>query len=106
MVLTDIDGVDLHVIIQDLTNESSVSSKAAIAVAASIYAHKRAIHASSNDTHAQAVSWYNLGWAEHRAYISSMAKSNRFLKAAMRAFKRAIELESRQLPNSGMLWES
>ncbi|KAK7529998.1 uncharacterized protein J3D65DRAFT_580047 [Phyllosticta citribraziliensis] len=70
---------------------------------ASILAHKRAIHACSQDVHAQAVSWYNLGWAELRAHLCceqdvdpiSKGKTNlKQIKAAMRCFKRAIELEA------------
>lgn len=65
---------------------------------AAILAHKRAIHASSHDTHAQAVAYYNLGWIENRAHIclspSLKRKSTRYQKAAVRCFKRAIELEA------------
>lgn len=65
---------------------------------AAILAHKRAIHVSSHDTHAQAVAYYNLGWIEHRAHVclspSLKKKSTRYQKAAVRCFKRAIELEA------------
>ncbi|PMD42619.1 TPR-like protein [Hyaloscypha variabilis F] len=65
---------------------------------AAILAHKRAIHASAHDMHAQAVAYYNLGWAEHRAHVcvgpELKKKSTRYLKAAVRCFKRAIELEA------------
>ncbi|PQE32365.1 hypothetical protein CJF32_00001107 [Rutstroemia sp. NJR-2017a WRK4] len=65
---------------------------------ASILAHKRAIHASSHDTHAQAVAYYNLGWIEHRTHVCLATglkkRSTRYLKAAVRCFKRAIELEA------------
>lgn len=65
---------------------------------AAILAHKRAIHASSHDTHAQAVAYYNLGWIEYRAHVclspSLKKKSTRYQKAAVRCFKRAIELEA------------
>jgi superkiller protein 3 len=65
---------------------------------AAILAHKRAIHASSHDIHAQAVAYFNLGWTEHRAHITLVPdlkkKSTRYLKAAVRCFKRAIELEA------------
>lgn len=68
-----------------------------------IMACKRAIHAATKDIHAQAVAWYNLGWTEYRAHIcleqvldvsGKAAKSKTYLKASMRAFKRAIELEA------------
>ncbi|KAI5286919.1 Superkiller protein 3 [Ascosphaera aggregata] len=68
---------------------------------AAILAYKRAVMSSSTDVYAQAVAWYNLGWAEHRAYVCEedeaamgMKRSKRFLKASMRCFKRAIELEA------------
>lgn len=62
---------------------------------AGIMAYKRAITACTHDIHAQAVSWYNLGWAEHRAYTCSGLKSGKkYLKAAVRCFKSAIELEA------------
>lgn len=68
---------------------------------ASIVAYKRAIHVSLHDSHAQAVSWYNLGWAEYNAnrtiqLDASKGKkhSRKFLKASLRCFKRAIELEA------------
>lgn len=63
-----------------------------------ILAHKRAIHASAHDVHAQAVAYYNLGWAEYRAHVclSEAIKrtSTTYQKAAVRCFKRAIELEA------------
>lgn len=69
---------------------------------ASIVAQKRAVHSASSDRHARAVFWYNLGWVEHQTYVSaspalltsSKRKARRFLKAAVRCFKRAIELEA------------
>jgi superkiller protein 3 len=63
-----------------------------------ILSHKRAIHASAHDMHAQAVAYYNLGWAEHRAHVcvgpDLKNRSTRYLKAAVRCFKRSIELEA------------
>ena len=63
-----------------------------------ILSHKRAIHASAHDMHAQAVAYYNLGWIEYRAHVCLYAalkrRSTRYLKAAVRCFKRAIELEA------------
>lgn len=67
-------------------------------VHAAVLSHKRAIFSSSHDVHAQAVAYYNLGWAEHRAHVCLQSglqkKSTRYLKAAVRCFKRAIELEA------------
>jgi superkiller protein 3 len=65
---------------------------------ATILAHKRAIQASANDVHAQAVAYYNLGWAEHRAHmclpVRLRKKATAYLKASIACFKRAIELEA------------
>ncbi|GAB0134629.1 hypothetical protein EsDP_00002993 [Epichloe bromicola] len=67
-------------------------------VHAIILSCKQAIHVSAGDIHAQAVAHYNLGWAEHRAHTclptSPRKKSSNYMKASVRAFKRAIELES------------
>ncbi|KAK3622981.1 Superkiller protein 3 [Elasticomyces elasticus] len=60
-----------------------------------ILAYKRAISSCSHDLHAQAVAWYNLGWAEHRANLGSDAKGGKkYLRTAVRCFKKAIELEA------------
>ena len=63
-----------------------------------ILCHKCAIQAAAHDLHAQAVAYFNLGWAEHRAHVCLKdllkKKSTRYLKAAVRCFKRAIELEA------------
>lgn len=60
-----------------------------------ILAYKRAIGSASHEVHAQAVAWYNLGWAEHMAYATTDDKAGkRYLTAAVRCFKRAIELEA------------
>ncbi|KAG6040340.1 hypothetical protein E4U41_000846 [Claviceps citrina] len=68
------------------------------ALHATILSCKQAVHVSVGDIHAQAVAHYNLGWAEYRAHAclptSLRKKSNGCLKASVRAFKRAIELES------------
>jgi superkiller protein 3 len=83
-----------------LSSADGVASNSCII--ATILAYKRAVFVSADDVHAQAVSWYNLGWAEYRAYrcIESDAgkkekkQVRKFLKAAIRCFKRAIELEA------------
>ena len=65
---------------------------------AMILCFKQAIHSSALDRHAQAVGYFNLGWAEQRAHAclprDSRKKANNYIKAAVRAFKRAIELEA------------
>lgn len=59
---------------------------------------KQAIHVTSQDRHAQAVGYFNLGWAEQQAHaclkLESRKKPSNYVKAAIRAFKRAIELEA------------
>ncbi|KAF4989405.1 hypothetical protein FGRMN_9130 [Fusarium graminum] len=65
---------------------------------ATILCHKQGVYIASNDRHAQAVAYYNLGWAEYRAHIclptDIRKKSSSYIKAAVRSFKRAIELEA------------
>ena len=101
-LLADVDemGQNYVSLPEDESGESSISD---ICIYASILAYKRAIHVSIQDVHAQAVSWYNLGWAEYRAYKSVQIRSSKgkgkkqprkFLKASIRCFKRAIELEA------------
>lgn len=99
MILADVDKISVELLTP--TEGDTPSDKADRCLVAAILAHKRAIHASSSDQHAQAVSWYNLGWAEHQAYVSGDQilrtqgkQPRRFLKASMKCFKRAIELEA------------
>ncbi|KAI9376278.1 hypothetical protein BJX61DRAFT_417409 [Aspergillus egyptiacus] len=98
-ILADVDEVGRDYI-STLKDEKEVPTLADECMHASILAYKRAIHVSLQDIHAQAVSWYNLGWAEYRAYRSMRPSGERkkqtrkYLKAAMRCFKRAIELEA------------
>ncbi|RMZ89779.1 hypothetical protein DV736_g2986, partial [Chaetothyriales sp. CBS 134916] len=86
--------------LQDTQNQSP-DSPADKCLIAAIMAHKRAIHACAHDRHAQAVSWFNLGSAEYQAYVYAGVtlqikghQPRRFIKAAIRCFKRAIELEA------------
>ncbi|KAJ5594172.1 uncharacterized protein N7459_000380 [Penicillium hispanicum] len=97
-IMSDVDGVGLNWL---ETSDSEDAFSADLGIQMSILAYKRAIHVTVQDLHAQAVAWYNLGWAEYRAYRSVQASSGsngkkprKFLKAAMRCFKRAIELEA------------
>ena len=76
---------------------------------ATILAHKRSIQASLHDSHAHAAAWCNLGWAEFRANVCGRQSgvalkggSMRYLKASVRCFKRAIELEA----GNSELWNS
>lgn len=67
---------------------------------ATILTYKIALSVSASDKHSHAVAWYNLGWAEYRVYKCwehegvDSKKHHGFLKASMRCFKRAIELEA------------
>lgn len=82
--------------------EDGASAQSNACLYATILAYKRAVSVSADDVHAQAVGWYNLGWAEYRAYKCLSSGPTRkgkklprkFLKAAIRCFKRAIELEA------------
>ena len=79
-------------------DKSPLGSDLSRCVDAMIVCFKQAIHVSALDRHAQAVGYYNLGWAEHRAHACLPAESRKkptgYAKAAVRSFKRAIELEA------------
>ncbi|KAK5172682.1 Superkiller protein 3 [Saxophila tyrrhenica] len=90
--LSDVDQISLDSVQSGLDNEERGSMTA---VLSGILAFKQAIHSCSHDIHAQAVAWYNLGLAEQRAFTCADAKAGRkYLRAAVRCFKRAIELEA------------
>ena len=99
-VFTDVDGVGVDLIsVKGLyPKDEQDGLNFTRCLHAAVLAHKRAIHASAHDTHAQAVAYYNLGWTEYRAHTCILPKlqkrSTRYLKAAVRCFKRAIELEA------------
>ncbi|KAL3426141.1 tetratricopeptide [Phlyctema vagabunda] len=99
-LFANIDGVSLDVIFAKgiYAKDEEAGLNLTRYVHAAILCHKRAINASAHDTHAQAVAYYNLGWAEHRAHACVSTglkkKSTRYLKTAVRCFKRAIELEA------------
>lgn len=99
-VFDDIDGVGVDIVFAKglYAKDEQDGLNLTRCLHATILAQKRAVHASATDLHAQAVAYYNLGWAEHRAHICLCTglkkKSTRYLKAAVRSFKRAIELEA------------
>ncbi|OWP05159.1 hypothetical protein B2J93_3290 [Marssonina coronariae] len=99
-LLADVDGVGVDVVFANglYSEDEADGLNLTRCMHASALAHKRAIHASAHDVHAQAVAYFNLGWAEHRAHTCLCAglkkRSTRYLKAAVRCFKRAIELEA------------
>ncbi|KAI9927714.1 hypothetical protein ASPWEDRAFT_52295 [Aspergillus wentii DTO 134E9] len=101
-ILADVDEVGQNYVAL-LEGEGNGDFKPSdVCIYSSILAYKRAIYVSLQDIHAQAVAWYNLGWAEYGAYRNVQFGSSKkgkkhprkFLKASMRCFKRAIELES------------
>lgn len=98
--LQDVDGVDSNVVLAKgiFADNEQLGVDLTRSLHATILAHKRAIHVSANDVHAQAIAYYNLGWAENRAHqclpSQIRSQSSRYQKAAVRCFKRAIELEA------------
>ncbi|KAK2759815.1 Superkiller protein 3 [Arachnomyces sp. PD_36] len=100
--VADVDGLGTDPLALLRAEDDNPSACSNACLYAAILAYKRAVSVSSHEVHAQAVAWYNLGWSEYRAYkcldLESTGKSKkalkRFLKAAMRCFKRAIELEA------------
>lgn len=99
-ILHDVDRVAKSVILaeESVPEDEGVGIDLTRSLHASILAHKRAVHLSAQDVHAQAVAYYNLGWAEHRAHaclpVDLKSKASRYLRAAVKCFKRAIELEA------------
>ncbi|EKD18777.1 tetratricopeptide [Drepanopeziza brunnea f. sp. 'multigermtubi' MB_m1] len=99
-IFADVDGVGIDVVFADglYAKDEVEGLNLTRCLHASVLAHKRAVHASAQDIHAQAVAYYNLGWAEHRTHVCLCAgikkRSTRYLKAAVLCFKRAIELEA------------
>ncbi len=98
--LGDLDQIHLSTLQQPSPKgyDADEPSETYLYLIGAILANKRAILVSSQDVHAQAVSWYNLGWMQHRLWKS---KSPGFanprdvlLKAAMKCFRRAIEIEA------------
>lgn len=100
-VLSDVDNIGSSFVSLLCAPDAGNSLSRNQPLYASIIAYKRAVSISSSDIHAQAVAWYNLGWGEYRAYeceekeaAVGLTRAKRFLKASMRCFKRAIELEA------------
>ena len=93
--LSEIDGIHLSSLTEQQENTNSSEFALPLPLVAGVLAYKRAIYQSAGNIHAQAVAWYNLGWAEHRVFSLVDGKSGKkYLKAAVRCFKRAIELEA------------
>ena len=107
-LFADADGVGSAALDElSLSHTSNRQHRLSQCLQTAILAQKRAILSCTHDTHAQAVAWYNLGWVEYRAHIcldsahiggidvtKKHKKTIKFLKATVRCFKRAIELEA------------
>lgn len=99
-IMRDVDRVDKGVIFAEgiFPEDERLGVNLTRSLHAAILAHKRAINVSSHDIQAQSVAYYNLGWAEHRAHVclpvELRSKPSRYHKAAVKCFKRAIELEA------------
>ncbi|OAA54539.1 antiviral protein [Niveomyces insectorum RCEF 264] len=99
--LQDIDRVGTGVVLAQgiFADEEKVGVDLTRCLHATILAYKRALQVTpADDAHMRAVAHYNLGWAEYRAHtclpVDLRASLNGFLRAAIRCFKRAIELEA------------
>ena len=98
--LAELDHIKLSALKQasQIDDVAENMSNAFVYHAGAILASKRAILVASQEIHAQAVSWYNLGLMEHRFWMARgpgfVDNQDLLLKAAMKCFKRAIELEA------------
>ncbi|KAF4977361.1 hypothetical protein FZEAL_6100 [Fusarium zealandicum] len=99
-ILADVDKVGTEVVFAKglYADDEQPGVDITRCIHATILCHKQGVHISTNDRHAQAVAYYNLGWAEYRAHVclpfEVRKKSSSYVKAAVRSFKRAIELEA------------
>ncbi|TFB07263.1 Superkiller protein 3 [Trichoderma ghanense] len=97
-ILANVDKIGPDVVYQKAETNAHFGLEIAACLHATILSYKQAIHVSSGDVHAQAVAYYNLGWAEYRAHTCLPSqlrkKPSPYLRAAVRAFKRSIELEA------------
>lgn len=83
---------------QGMTRSEALES----CLTAGILGQKAAVRASSNESLARSVAWYNLGWTEYHAQQLTRHLENetirskfaRCAKAAVKCFKHAIELEA------------
>ncbi|KAF2277548.1 protein prenylyltransferase [Westerdykella ornata] len=95
----DLDGVGSDKLATLVSSTEGVRGLLPKALYASILAQKRAIVSCAGDVYAQAVAWYNLGWTEYRTHVCLEQEQEDpglsiHLRAAMKCFKRAIELEA------------
>ena len=98
-ILEDVDKLETNLaMVESMFSDEEPSGLTTTKCAyATALCYKLAIDVSSTDVHAQAVAYYNLGWAEYRVHCclppQNTKKSSKWIRAAIRAFKRAIELE-------------
>ncbi|KAJ5614426.1 TPR-like protein [Penicillium herquei] len=97
-IMTDVDEIG-QAWLDAVDGEGAASPEFCIHL--SLLAFKRAVHVAINDKHAQAVAWYNLGWAEYLAYRNVREQDpskdqprQKYLMAAVGCFKKAIESEA------------
>ncbi|KAI1339881.1 tetratricopeptide [Xylariaceae sp. FL0016] len=99
-IIKEIDGVGKEVIFAEgkFPDDEQLGVDLTRCLHATILAHKLAVHLSAQDIHAQAIAYYNLGWAENRAHLclpsNLRTQSSRYQKASVRCFRRAIEMEA------------
>lgn len=100
-ILAKLDRTD-HSTLELLSKKHGSLSPPEVCCLAAILAHKRALQCCTEDRHARAVAWYNLGWAEYQASVCYGDKVHgrakkpllRFVKASVQCFKRSIEHEA------------
>ncbi|KAL9081567.1 MAG: hypothetical protein Q9159_007245 [Coniocarpon cinnabarinum] len=101
--LVNLDGVDFSNISIATTTDSEADEILLTLARFALGAQKSAVVAATHDVHARAVSWYNLGWTEYHVSLlhndvkpeSSLSKDfSECATAAVKCFKRAIELEA------------
>lgn len=85
--MDSVDGVSMRVFLEASSTEKCLYG--------SILAAKKNVLASTIDKTAHAAAWYNLGWTEYRCYSVLRPRKDAYRQAAVRCFRRAIKLESR-----------
>ncbi|KAK0384382.1 hypothetical protein NLU13_8469 [Sarocladium strictum] len=97
--LSSVDKVKIETVLSQDIDRGDHQGSLTRCAHAMVLCHKQAIAISASDLDAQAIGYYNLGWAEYRTHVCLASDNNRktsspYLRGAVRAFKRAIELEA------------
>ena len=97
--LAEVDKVTTETVLAESFDRGDAQGNLKRAAHAMVLCHKQAISITASDLDAQAIGYYNLGWAEYRTHICLSSDAGRkasspYLRGAVRAFKRAIELEA------------